>query len=108
MANAEALYETLDVLLANREAWNQDHFISGYRDYQQAKSIGDCGTTQCVAGFRCLMDGLLPLRNRSRFVDPSTGQEVLADVYAEKRFELTGDEDYRWGVARRCLVSAKR
>jgi hypothetical protein len=90
MANAEALYETLDVILANREAWDQDFYLLDAEKFHRTSNIGECGTTQCVAGFRCLMDGLLPVLESSiYYVDPSTGREVAAFEHAQRRFDLT-------------------
>lgn len=101
MANAEALYETLDVILANLASWNQLHYIHG--DYRIAAPIGECGTTQCIAGFKCLIDGLQPIRDGrddetslaafvDRFVDPATGIEYHPETYACGRFELNDRE----------------
>lgn len=94
MANAEALYETLDTVLANLHMWDQDNYVE-WKKYRKARTLGECGTTACIAGFRCLMDGLLPVRfNSLHFVDPSTGCVVDASGYAERRFGLTPAEAY--------------
>lgn len=91
MANAEKLWESFDDILAHREQWNQRHYIAG--DYNpDAKSIGECGTTQCIAGFRCLRDGLRPLYG-TVFVTPD-GRGVPAWQHAKEEFELTIGEAY--------------
>lgn len=95
MANAETLYETLDVVLANLHMWNQSHYFGSHPErYRISTHIGDCGTTACIAGFRCLMDGLVPQRHMPVVIDPSTGNEELASDYARERFGLTEAEAY--------------
>lgn len=98
MANEVLLRETVSEIRANRKAWDQiDYCVGEYRD---ASVIADCGTTQCVAGFRCLMDGLKPTRNiwddpnsvDGGFVDPTTGTLVSGHLWAIARFGLTGCE----------------
>ncbi len=93
MADAQALYETLDVILANLPNWDQDHY--SYSPGLYRPNINECGTTQCIAGFRCLMDGLVPLRGGfGCYVDPVTGIEVYAWAYAAARFRINGFEEY--------------
>lgn len=94
MANATLLRETMSEIRANAGAWSQRHFISG--DYRPARRIEDCGTTQCIASFRCLMDGLMPTRRSycdTEFVNPADGSVVCADRYAGARFGLTCAEE---------------
>lgn len=99
MANAKKLWESFDDILANEEQWNQRRYITG--TYRRATAIGECGTTQCLAGFRCLRDGLLPIRDRwsddevnsTCFVDPSDGTVWDAPDYAERAFELNGFDE---------------
>lgn len=57
MANAEKLWESFDDILAHRELWDQGHYIAG-RVNRNAAHWAECGTTQCIAGFRCLRDGV--------------------------------------------------
>lgn len=97
MASAEKLWESFDDILAHREQWNQRQYIAG--DYNpDATNIGECGTTQCIAGFRSLRDGLRPLVDSfgivlGEFVTPD-GREVTPWEYAQKEFELTDHEAY--------------
>lgn len=98
MANTEKLWESFDDILAHREQWNQKYYILGNYN-PDAKSIGECGTTQCIAGFRCLRDGLRPLVDKygivgAVFVTPD-GREALAWHHAQEQFELTDNEAYR-------------
>lgn len=92
MANAEELYETMDVILANLDSWDQDTFASNTDEFKSFSPIGECGTTQCIAGFRGLMDGLLPTYIEDIYVDPLTGRDVSIDAYAAERFGLTYNE----------------
>jgi hypothetical protein len=97
MANAEKLWESFDDILAHQEIWRQMYFVDG--KYDPRKHWTECGTTYCLAGFRCARDGLRPVTTSYgetegvRFEMPD-GHRIDADIYAAQVFELTPDEEY--------------
>lgn len=97
MANAEKLWESFDDILAHREQWNQFRYISG-RYNPDAKNIGECGTTQCIAGFRSLRDGLRPVTVNGIAAGPwfttPDGCRITANCHAANVFELTEIESW--------------
>lgn len=94
MANAEKLWESFDDILAHRELWNQEYYIAG-RVNRNAAHWAECGTTQCIAGFRCLRDGVrLEVDSRGRaegFIDEH-GRYLSPSDHAALEFELNGCE----------------
>lgn len=95
MANAELLWETFDEILAHRELWNQNFYVSGNYN-PSTKDWHECGTTQCLGGFRCLMDGMKPYVDEDgidgyTFID-TDGEYRNAEEYATARFDLKPGE----------------
>jgi hypothetical protein len=96
MPNAEVIRETLAVARENCHRFDMGTWISGYAD-PCTTSWQECGTTACLAGWRCLLDGL---RSKlysdgsvtSEFIDPSTGNTVHAEGWAIQRMELNASE----------------
>lgn len=101
MANAEKLWESFDDILAHRELWDQDHYIDAGSIDPNARNWTECGTTQCIAGFRCLRDGLRPVIRQhysdvreSRYIAivNSQGESVDPRWHAARQFELDCEE----------------
>ena len=96
MANAERIWETFDEILAHQELWDQNFYCTGNYN-PKAQDWHECGTTACIGGFRCLMDGLRPYANENgyrdsyTYVDPD-GKLHGAEEYATSRLELTPGE----------------
>jgi hypothetical protein len=92
MANAEVIRETLAVARENRHRFNMRTWISGQGN-PDATSWQECGTTACLGGWRCLLDGLRPKLYpdgyvTTEFIDPSTGKTVHPEDWAMQRMEL--------------------
>jgi hypothetical protein len=92
MANAELLWKTFDEILAHQELWDQYHYIDG--KYTPSERWYECGTTQCLAGTRCLMDGLRPEKHSDGWVEGTyfemgENRARSAAHHAAERFELT-------------------
>jgi hypothetical protein len=82
MANAEKLWESFDDILAHRELWDQGCWISA-ESIDSNAHWAECGTTQCIAGFRCLRDGLRPVIRRYGDM-PSESCATLVDSLDEQ------------------------
>lgn len=59
MPNATKLRETVDVIDQNRHRWNQSRWATGAVN-PNATTWQECGTAFCIAGWRCVLDGLRP------------------------------------------------
>ena len=96
MANEVKLWESFDDVLAHREQWDQEVFITG--KYTPGIHFAECGTTQCIAGFRGLRDGLIPVVDCDGFATTSfihpDGSIVNVGDYAAQEFELNPDEEF--------------
>jgi hypothetical protein len=77
MANAVKLRETVAVIRQNLHRWRQWDYASG-RVNPDAKDWTECGTSFCLAGWRCAMDGLRPMTNG--IIDPQTWNEYPDEV----------------------------
>jgi hypothetical protein len=90
MPNETKLWESFNDVLAHLPQWNQWSYIRG--KYVPSANFAECGTTQCIAGFRCLRDGLIPKVDvfgevTGRFVDQA-GRIVHARDHGAREFEL--------------------
>ena len=96
MANADKLWESFDDILAHQEIWRQASFVDG--KYVPGKSWTECGTTYCLAGFRCARDGLRPVLTswgevQGAYFETAGGRRIAAETHAAEVFGLTVDEE---------------
>jgi hypothetical protein len=77
MANAVKLRETVAVIRQNQHRWLQASYASG-KVNPDAKDWTECSTSFCLAGWRCVMDGLQPLT--IGIIDPLCVDEDPADA----------------------------
>jgi hypothetical protein len=77
MANAVKLRETVAVIRQNLHRWRQEGYASG-KVNPDAKDWTECGTSFCLAGWRCVMDGLRPLT--IGIIDPLCVDEYPEDA----------------------------
>lgn len=95
MANAVKMRETLSAMRNNLACWSQRHFSDGIV-FELPDSWPVCGTTFCIAGWRCLLDGLRPSvsdngKVRGVFFD-ELGNTYDAYGWAKRSMDLTADE----------------
>jgi hypothetical protein len=108
MANAEKLRETVAVIRQNLTRWDQDDYAKGTVN-PAAEDWTECGTTYCLFGWRCVLDGLRPIHDVETddygvehivaiggFYDPTRplayDNYISPQQYGRKVFDLTYHE----------------
>lgn len=111
----EAFYQLADVIEFNPEHYDQGNWGDGEREAHKLRTsegmiTTECGTTHCIAGWKCALDGMYPsIRNGEADwsqVHPTPNVPYMvwnganadavnvprAGLYAEKALGLTADE----------------